>query len=445
MGLYAAASDNYALARGNQSVVTELWDHNAEGEILLQFRAGNVIGEPVAPSRGSALGELPWAFRADPDECTFIGEGSVSDRSPEIVVLAPEGGAPASATGSHAKNDHVLDRAVYKITEATTFKTSAGNCLVKPSSEQAVEQDYHLSGQRFHDLECAYPLFRGPPVLRLAKTGRAPRALPANQIAWRQTGGEWQQHPDAFGPWQLRHVRNGELRLLGRVGILPDGFGVSLHPGSDLSKGFVLFKKAEAVKAAGRSPEIAVTSQVAGNAVRVHVTALDSASPPSRAQLRLHWQGATELFVSTPFPGHGARFLREGQPMRPNEVLAVNDLYGVRATALSPDETEKFWVEGVLRAPDVGNLRPIAYFRKAIHRSGMTHELSLSDLRPMVELLLAASSSGEASVSLQIYDRYQQKHGSRTSQAIRCRARIHAGHGLRFRNTRAQECNGGDF
>ena len=92
VGLYAAQSEGFLLAR-NVRPSADFWDAEAAGEIRLIFLAGDVVGEPVVPYRGSALSELPWAFRGD-DDGSFIGEGSVSNRSPEIVVLVPDGCTP---------------------------------------------------------------------------------------------------------------------------------------------------------------------------------------------------------------------------------------------------------------------------------------------------------------------------------------------------------------
>ena len=422
VGLYAAQGDDFVLARATRSF-TELWDAEAAGEILLHLLAGDVVGEPVIPHRGSALGELPWAFRSD-DDGSFIGEGSVSNRSPEIVVLAPEGctpdrgdaltelssgerGEPAAGAQTHVR---VLDRVLWSISEPTAIETDSGRCVIRPSTGQAAEEEYLLAGQRFYDFESGWPLFRGLPTLRVAKAEQAARAVPAREVSWRQTGEDWQSSPTGFGLWEVRHVRDGELRHFGRAGVLPKRFGLSVEPGSDVSQGHLLLSEVDAVRVSGSDSDAVVATRVEGTAVRVHVLARDADVPPVRVQLRLHWQGATALAVEAPFPGHGGRFLRDGQPL--DRGLAVDDVYGVHATALSPDNTEKFRIEGVLEAPDLGGLLRVAYFHRPLRKSGVAHELALVDVRPMIELLLGASSSSDASVALRIVDRYQRPHAT---------------------------------
>ena len=92
IGLYGARSDDFLLVQDAHGT-TEFWDMEAAGEVRLRFRAGDLIDEPVLPYRGGALGELLWAFRVG-DDCEFIGEGSVSNRSPELLVLVPDGCTP---------------------------------------------------------------------------------------------------------------------------------------------------------------------------------------------------------------------------------------------------------------------------------------------------------------------------------------------------------------
>ena len=92
IGLYAAQADDFVLPPKARSLA-ELWDTQATSEIRLEFLGQGLVGEPVIPTRGSALGELPWAFRGT-DDCSFIGKGSVANRSPVILVLVPDGCTP---------------------------------------------------------------------------------------------------------------------------------------------------------------------------------------------------------------------------------------------------------------------------------------------------------------------------------------------------------------
>lgn len=369
------------------------------------------------------MGELPWAFRAD-DDGSFIGEGSVSNRSPEIVVLVPDACKPVPldastesllAQGSESAGEpearvQDVERTLWRISEPVVIQTSSGRCVIRPSSGQAAEEDYRLSGQRFYDFESAFPLFHGIPALRVAKAEQVARAVPANEVGWRQAGGDWRQNPAGFGLWELRHVRGGELRYFGRAGILPERMSLSIEPGSDMSQGHLVLNEADAVRVGAHDAEVTVTTRIEGATVQVHAAARDAVTPPVRVQLRLHWPGAAELAVQAPFPGQGGRILRNGRPV--DRELSVEDLYGVRAIALSPDGTQRFWLEGELKAPDLGELLRVAHFRHPLRSSGVKHELPLVDVRLMIELLLAASSSSDANVALRIVDRHQREHGA---------------------------------
>ena len=421
IGLYAARAGEFLLAPNTRSS-TEFWDSEAAGEVRLRFLAGGEIGEPLVPYRGSALGELPWAFRGD-DDGSFIGEGSISNRSPAIFVLVPDAGKPdrletspevllgqgGEPAGEPEGQVHDLQRTLWRIFEPVAIETNSGRCVIRPASGQAVEEEYRLSGQRFYDLESTFPLFRGTPMLRIAKAEEVARAVPAKEIGWRQTGGDWRQNPTGFGLWELRHVRAGELRYFSRVGILPEQIRLSIKPGSDMSQGHLVLIGGDAVRVAAHDAEVVVRTRSEEAAIQVHATARNTLTPPVRLQLRLHWPGAAELAVQAPFPGQGGRFARDGQPVV--RELAVDHLYGVRAIALSPDSTQRFWIEGELKAPDSGELLRVAHFRRPLSKSGVKHELPIVDVRPLIELLLAASSSSDASVHLRILDRYQREHG----------------------------------
>jgi len=148
--------------------------------------AGGEVGEPVVPQRGSGLGELPWAFRSG-DDGAFIGEGSVSNRAPEIVAPVPDGctlvrlnskveSSPVPGTapaGEPEDRVHALSRTLRRISEPTAADTGSGRCVIRPSSVHAAEEEHRLSGQRFHDLESAFPLFRDAPILRVAHFRRS--------------------------------------------------------------------------------------------------------------------------------------------------------------------------------------------------------------------------------------------------------------------------------
>jgi len=414
VGLYAKSPDNDDYVWSSRGT-REIWDAEATAEVRLQFLSKGVFGEGVVPNRGSALGELPWIFREDANECPFIGEGSVSNRAPELVALVPEGcttdqkadGLTESDIPSMTTDIRVMDRILWRIAKLTAIETGSGRCVIRPAS-QPVEEEYRLTGKRFYNLNTNWPLFRGQPAMRIAKPGQTtPRMVPVEEISWRRTGEDWQQHPDTFGLWEVRHVCNGELRYLGRIGRLPEQFDSRIEPGSDMREGHLIFNGAKGARISGGEGETEVAAQVEGDTVRVHIFSQET-SPPAHVRLRLHWRGATPLSVFAPFPGQGGRFLRNGQPLEGG--IVVDDLYGVWAIALSPDNFQKFWIEGDLKAPDEGLLR-VAHFRLQLHQSGAIYELPLIDVRPMIELLLASSSSSAARVTLRIVDRHGKEHG----------------------------------
>ena len=383
----------YRLA-GRQAQL-DIWDEEAAGELRLQFLAGDYVGGGVVPKGGASLGELPWAFRSDDYECPFIGEGTVRNRAPEIVVLMPrEEDGPAD--GARGEGD-VVGRAIWRVHSAATIQTAFGTCTIHPGAQEQPADDYLLRGDRWYDAYCAYPLYKGVPSLNISKSGGLSRAVPTHEVQWRQQSGDWQQMPSK-GLWQVRHVVRGELRYFRRIGILPDGIAMELEPRGAVGEGCLAFTGAETVRVATDDASIDVHEGQGG--LRVNMTAANPRRPPTTVKLKLHWPGSSELHVVVPFPGRGGQFLREGELVPP--MVAADDLYGVRAVALSPKPNDRFWIEGELKALDLGALGKVAHFRKPLRRVGTLHELPLIDARALVELLLSASSSSDAHVDLRI-------------------------------------------
>ena len=408
LGLYVEQADTYMLARDSERSFAELWDAEAATEVRIHFLAGD-LDVPIVLYRGGALGDLPWVFRpVDGNECKFAGEGTVSNRAPELVALMPDTCTIRGDGTTLEKDTCVLDRAFCRIAERTIIETNAGTCVIRPATAQTAEEAYSFAGLRFYEFESTCPLFRGAPELLVAKPEQASRRVPANEVGWRRPGGDWRSRPDGYGPWEVRHVRKDELRFSQRIGILPAEFGLSLEPGLDMTEGRIVLRRTDGARVSDRDSDVAVLSERNGDAVRVHVRSANESLPPSRIRLRLNWPGTAELAVSARFPGRGGRFLRDGQPV--TRGIAVDDLYGVRAIALSAEPFQSFWIDGELKALDLGDLVKVAHFRHPLRKSGVTHELALIDVRSIIELLLSASASSDARVKLNI--NYGGKYGS---------------------------------
>ena len=384
--------DQYRLARRQTEV--ELWDEAAAGEMRLQFLAGNYIGDGVLPRGGGSLGDLPWVFRADEHEGPFIGEGTVRNRAPEVVVLVPEGHDPRP--DGTVDEGEALGRAIWRVQSAVTIHTEFGACTIRPGVQEQPADDYSLAGSRWYAVQCAYPLYKGVPKLYVSKDVGQRRAVPEHEVQWRQTDGDWQQVP-SHGLWQIRHVVRGELRYFSRVGILPDRMAIELMPGSSVGEGHLAFTGGAGVRIAADG---VVEVHQDGDTLRMKLKAADQLRPPTTVGLKLHWSGTSDLHVVAPFPGRGGQFLQEGELVQ--HAVAADDLYGVRAVALSPLPSDRFWIEGELKALDLGSLGRVAHFRKPLRRVHALHELPLIDVRALIELLLSASSSNDARVDLRV-------------------------------------------
>ena len=410
VGLYAAGTageeESFHLVSGDRNRALAFWDDDALAEFRLEFFARDVVGEVVVRG-GGAMGELPWVFREEDGECGFIGEGSVSDRSPRLLVAVSD---DCEASGGEALEADVVGRRIWRVEQPAVVMTNSGVCSVEPSSGRVAEEDYRLSGDRFYDFDSRYPLFRGEIRLLAAKADERHRAVSSVEVSWRGDGRSWRQRPDGFGLWEVRHVRGGVLRHHDRIGLLPSDLRLAVCPGSDLVEGELVLDDAAGVGISDDGSESRLRVERTSGGVRIHVVATDKMTPPAHVALRLRWPGTRDLRVRAPFPGEGGRFLRNGG--RLDRGLAVDDIYGVRATALAADELQRFRVEGELKAGDALSLSKVAYFRHEMRKFGVRHEAALVEMEGMLRLLLGASSSPDARVVLRIVDRHQVEHGA---------------------------------
>ena len=389
--------DEYRLSRRRVSL--EMWDGEAASEIRLRFVAGDYIGNDVVPAQGATLGELPWAFRADEQECPFVGQGTVRNRATEIIVLVPP--HTEDPPDHVVVEGHALERPIWRTALPIKLETSSGPCVIHPATAEQPSQEYRFGGERWYQMTSEFPLFRGAPTLRASRSDGLPTPLPGAEVEWRQTGGAWRPRPVGYGLWQVRHMADGELRFHGRVGILPKGFTVELVPAESVTEGSLIFAGAENVRVITESP-VELEASGSANSLRIAVNALDELSPPTTLQLRLQWPHSTsELPLEIQFPGRGGRFLRQGEAV---QEASLDELYGVRAVAFAPTAGAKFRLEGELKAVGLGGLIKVAHFRRPLRSDGTKRLLALVEVRSLIEFLLSASSYLNAYVLLKIVD-----------------------------------------
>lgn len=405
VGLYAEGNDEYHLVTDERNNATTFWDEDAIREFRIECFAQHVIGT-LNVRQGGALKDLPWVFRQEEGECPFISEASVSDRAPVLLVALFEKWKPSTG---RMLDETVVARQLWKCTEPTVIETETGSCSVKPSSKQMLETEYHLSGDRFNGFDSNFALYRGKPRLLLATTEKRPQMVPTSEVSWRNNGKGWQQEPDGFGLWEVRHMKNGELLNLDRVGLFPESFQLTIRSGSDQSRGELLLENTEGAVVADHGSNSQVTISSVLNGVRIQVEAENLTQIPTELLLSVHWVGARELNVRAPFPIECGWFLKNERLLE--HTLAIHDTYGVRATAFSTNEHQQFWLEGELRAPAIETLNRVVYVRKQLRRSGMRHELALFELSSLLKILLGASASSDAKVVLRITNRSQTTYG----------------------------------
>ena len=412
-GVLERQESKFVLRRGTQREAV-VWDEEAEAEIHLECFAGKRIGDPFVPSHGSMLSDLPWAFEGEA-ESVFRGEGSVRSRASTIRVMAPESSkvADVKRAGDESPGPEatqVKGRLLWTFSEPTTLKTPAGRFEFIPRSEPTEGTEYRVSGRRVRGLECKWPVFRGMPRhLEVIAQGRK-WEVPANEVSWRPTRGDWKRRPDGNGLWEVQHVHNGTLRHRARVGILPGNIRVSSRAGNDMGQGRVLLERGEYVKVSAEVEGGTATTRPLGDGAEVLVSAHNVNEAPTHVELSLHWAREAVLTVHVPFPGRGGRFLHNGR--RLIRRLTVDDLYGVRAVALSPREGQSFWINAEVQARDLRKRKGLRRFRHPFTPDGTRHELALTEIREKIARRLSASTMSGACIELHIVDEENQRYAT---------------------------------
>ena len=396
IGLYAAGGEQFHLVPVDRNQAVSFWDDDAMGEFRLEFYAQEVVGTAVV-RRGGMLGSLPWTFRDEDGECSFIAEGSVSDRAPKLLVALSE---ECTSSGGQALNECVVGRNLMRVMEPILINTCSGTCRVNPSSEQMKEEDYWLIGARFNELRSHYTLYRGAPRLAVARANDRLRTVPANEVNWRSNGREWLQQPDGFGLWEVRHIRAGVLRHREHIGLIPDSLKLTVQTNSNSSTGELLLSETQGVRVSDDGSDARLDISSTSDCVLVHASTPVDFNPPAELSLRLHWSRTRELSVFAPFPVESGWFLKNDLPV--GKSLSIDEIFGVRAIALSTDDLQRFWIEGELKAEDTMPIRNVAFFRRNLRKAGIRHELALIELEPMLQLLLGASASSDAKVSVSL-------------------------------------------
>ena len=412
-GVFERDESKFVLRRGTQREDV-VWDEEAEGEIYLECFAGKRVGEPFVPGHGSMLSDLPWAFEGE-SEPVFRGEGSARSRASAIRVMAPEPSEVADEQGTGDKSaipeaTQVKDRLLWTFTEPTTMTTPAGRFEFIPRSEPTEGGEYRLSGRRARGVECRWPLFRGMPRhLEVFAQGRK-WEVPPDEVSWRPTRGDWRRRPDGYGLWEVRHEHNGTLRHRARFGILPRSFTISIEPGEDMGRGRVLLEHGEYAKVSAEVDGGTATTRPRYDGAEVVVSADNVNEPPTHVELTLHWAHEASLVMQVPFPGTGARFLHNGRPLF--RRLTADELYGVRAIALSPREGRAFWISAEVQARDLRKMKHLRRFRHPLTPDGTRHELALIELREKIARRLSASTMSEACIELHIVDEEERKYAT---------------------------------
>lgn len=258
------------------------------------------------------------------------------------------------------------------------------------------------------------PVYHHQPSLFFIEPDGAQRRVPAAQVSWRAARGDaWLRNSDSPGVWRVRREVDGETVFLSKVCWAGADFGAKVVPGRESTRGFVDIRGAS-LDVACEHPHIHIESERQADRLRVTVRFVPDrdggardgrTGPPSHVELMTRWPNGSTLPVTVPFPGRGARFVHpEHGDVGRRRALSVESLYGWRALAISPKESDTFRLVGGLHASDLDErMAAAAHFEVALPKIGDgVSELPLVLVHDALESLFAATKLLDARIHLEL-------------------------------------------
>lgn len=331
------------------------------GRFSLWIGEGTASHGPVEFAGCRLTSELPWAFvrehESDDEAWRFVGEGSLASRRSSLAVFVPPDWQLVVEEGQAEALGEIeaVAGTVYEVTGRSRIQGPDVR-EVTIRTGQAVDSavEYRLIGPT--EPSGVGEVFRGAPrVVAFDDEGRQLRA-PVD-VEWRPVGSgkAWRPlSPECLGRVLLRVEEEGSLRFLERIDVVPAGFELGLKPGIDRRRGKILLEGLEGARvgleeAAGVRCEVVARDE---STFFMEVQA-DGDAPPMLT-IYLAWDEERRLTLPVPFPARGAYFVgRDGRALEIEEQTTVDRLSGIRATATTLDEAERFMLTARLLADDV--------------------------------------------------------------------------------------------
>lgn len=355
---------------------------------------------------GCRLGaELPWSFvrehEVDDDAWRFIGEGSLASRSSRLAIFVPPGWQLLVEEGKAEALGEIegIAGAIWEITGPSRIQgPSAREVTIRTGQSVESAFEYRMFGST--EPSGAGDVFRGAP--RVVAFDEQGRRLQEADVEWRPAGPVkvWRPlSPECLGRVFLRVEEQGCLRFLEAIDVVPAGFELGLKPGADRRRGEILLTGLEGARV-GLEEAAGVRYDVARDDSTLLMEVVAEGDIPPMLRIDLVWD-QRRLSLPVPFPARGACFVgRDRQPLEIEEQVPVDRLSGIRATATTLDDEERFSLAARLLADDVDDDLELY---EPIPRLGRGRfEIDLGLLQEPLRRMLSASQKLGATIRLRV-------------------------------------------
>lgn len=270
--------------------------------------------------------------------------------------------------------------------------------IVTISASAPHHPEAYWQGDSLEVLSVPGLLFRGAPRLRIEQGTGFSSYAPAHELFVRTQGNELPlAQARAPGLCRLIWRKDGQRLLNTRAVLLPDEASITYVPGASTLEGSIRLQHwPDDVRVHCESEQIAlvVERRHDGTGLILRLKSIGS-RPATTVPLCLQWPDG-EQKLTLPFPCYGVTLLRNDTPLKPNQVLTIEELIGCRAVLMSAQGAENCQIRLTSSGTD-----PHSTLSQEIRYTGI-REIRLFELIPVIQQMMSCHPRLDHAVQLEL-------------------------------------------
>lgn len=272
--------------------------------------------------------------------------------------------------------------------------------IVNISTSATHRPEAYWQGNALEALSVPALLFHGTPRLRIDQGLGYSSYAPSHELLVRAQAKELPLgQAQLLGLCRLIWRKDGQRLLSTRAVLIPEGASITYVPGTSTLEGTIKLVNWPDVPVRCESKEIELKSYHDGASLILMLKSI-GVQPALSVSLCLQWPDG-EQKITLPFPGYGVTLLCNNIPLRPNQVLTIEELMGCRALLMSGRGAEHWQV----RLTSIG-LDGRSTLSQEIRYTGI-REIRLFELIPAIQQMLSCHSGLDQVVQLELVHAHQ--------------------------------------